>query len=125
MDASVIAFGYLGAVGMPGVTAWLGLVNPSSPKPARPIVVSATRQHRGGVVGQLAKAPRLPPRWASPAVPKCRYVVEELGFDACVDYKQHRDAASLACRRWTAAPEGIDGNFKAWAAWCSTPMLDA
>ncbi len=113
VDASVIPLpAYLGAVGMPGVTAWLGLVKIIEPKAGETIVVSAASGAVGGVVGQLAKARGCRAVGIAGGAEKCRYVVDELGFDACVDYKQHRDAASLAAALDAAAPQGIDGNFE-------------
>ncbi len=113
VDASVVPLSaYLGAVGMPGVTAWLGLVKIIEPKAGETVVVSAASGAVGGVVGQLAKARGCRAVGIAGGADKCRYVVEELGFDACIDYKQHRDAASLAAALDQAAPKGIDGNFE-------------
>jgi NADPH-dependent curcumin reductase CurA len=106
-DAQIPLSAYLGAVGMPGVTAWYGLNKICAPKPGETLVVSAASGAVGGVVGQLAK--RLGCRVVGIAggAAKCRYVVEELGFDACVDYK----AGALSADLKVAAPQGIDGYF--------------
>ena len=78
---------YLGLVGMPGLTAYFGLKELGQPKPGETVVVSAASGAVGSVVGQLAKL------WGARAVgiaggrEKCAYVREELGFDACIDYK--------------------------------------
>ena len=103
---------YLGAVGMPGVTAWYGLVKLCMPKAGETIVVSAASGAVGSAVGQLAKVRGCRAVGIAGGADKCRYVVEELGFDACVDYKQHRDAKSLDAALAEAAPNGIDGNFE-------------
>ena len=103
---------YLGAVGMPGVTAWYGLVKLCIPKAGETIVVSAASGAVGSAVGQLAKVRGCRAVGIAGGADKCRYVVEELGFDACVDYKQHRDAKSLDAALTEAAPNGIDGNFE-------------
>jgi len=103
---------YLGAVGMPGVTAWYGLVKLCTPKAGETIVVSAASGAVGSAVGQLAKARGCRAVGIAGGADKCRYVVEELGFDACIDYKQHPDAASLDAALAQAAPKGIDGNFE-------------
>ena len=103
---------YLGAVGMPGVTAWYGLVKLCIPKAGETIVVSAASGAVGSAVGQLAKVRGCRAVGIAGGADKCRYVVEELGFDACVDYKQHRDAKSLDAALAEAAPNGIDGNFE-------------
>ncbi|WP_298833226.1 NADP-dependent oxidoreductase [uncultured Piscinibacter sp.] len=103
---------YLGAVGMPGVTAWYGLVKLCMPKAGETIVVSAASGAVGSAVGQLAKVRGCRAVGIAGGADKCRYVVEELGFDACVDYKQHRDPKSLEAALAEATPNGIDGNFE-------------
>jgi len=103
---------YLGAVGMPGVTAWVGLHLIIAPKAGETLVVSAASGAVGGVVGQLAKARGCRVVGIAGGPDKCAYVVDELGFDACIDHRQHRDAASLTAALKDAAPGGIDGNFE-------------
>lgn len=103
---------YLGAVGMPGVTGWYGLVKIINPKAGETVVVSAASGAVGGAVGQLAKARGARAVGLAGGAEKCRYVVEELGFDACIDYKQHKDVKSLAAALKTECPKGIDGYFE-------------
>jgi NADPH-dependent curcumin reductase CurA len=103
---------YLGAVGMPGVTAWLGLVKIIEPKAGETVVVSAASGAVGSAVGQLAKVRGCRAVGIAGGADKCRYVVDELGFDACIDHKQHRDTKSLAKAIADAAPKGVDGNFE-------------
>ena len=103
---------YLGAVGMPGVTAWYGLVKLIEPKPGSTVVVSAASGAVGSAVGVLAKARGARAVGVAGGADKCRYVTEELGFDACVDYKQHKDAQSLSKALKEACPDGIDGYFE-------------
>jgi NADPH-dependent curcumin reductase CurA len=103
---------YLGAVGMPGVTAWYGLMKICEPKPGETVVVSAASGAVGSVVGQLAKARGCRAVGLAGGPEKCRYVVEELGFDACIDYKAHPDAKSLYKALKDATPNGIDGYFE-------------
>ena len=103
---------YLGAVGMPGVTAWYGLVKIIQPKAGQTVVVSAASGAVGSAVGQLAKARGCRAVGIAGGQDKCRYVTEELGFDACIDYKQHLDEKSLAAALKEAAPDGIDGCFE-------------
>lgn len=103
---------YLGAVGMPGVTAWYGLVKIIDPKPGETVVVSAASGAVGGAVGQLAKARGARAVGIAGGPDKCRAVVEELGFDACIDYKQHKDVKSLSAALKEACPKGIDGYFE-------------
>ncbi|MBX3636288.1 MAG: NADP-dependent oxidoreductase [Rubrivivax sp.] len=103
---------YLGAVGMPGVTAWVGLVHIIDPKPGETIVVDAAAGAVGSAVGQLAKARGCRAVGIAGGADKCAYVRDELGFDACIDYKAHRDFASLAAALDAAAPSGVDGLFE-------------
>jgi NADPH-dependent curcumin reductase CurA len=103
---------YLGAVGMPGVTAWYGLVKIIEAKEGQTIVVSAASGAVGSALGALAKARGCRAVGIAGGPDKCRYVTEELGFDACVDYKQHKDAGSLSKAIKEACPNGIDGYFE-------------
>jgi len=103
---------YLGAVGMPGVTAWYGLMKICEPKPGQTIVVSAASGAVGSAVGQLAKAKGCRAVGTAGGAEKCRYVVDELGFDACIDYKAHADPKSLYQALKEATPDGVDGCFE-------------
>lgn len=103
---------YLGAVGMPGVTAWMGLTQIIEPKEGQTVVVDAASGAVGGVVGQLARQRGCRAVGIAGGPDKCRYVVEELGFDACIDYKQHPDLKSLSKALKDACPDGIDGHFE-------------
>lgn len=103
---------YLGAVGMPGVTGWYGLTQIIGPKAGETVVVSAASGAVGGVVGQLAKARGCRAVGIAGGPDKCAYVTQELGFDACVDYKAHRDLKSLSQALKAACPDGIDGYFE-------------
>ena len=103
---------YLGAVGMPGVTAWVGLNHIIEPKAGETIVVSAASGAVGSVLGQLAKAKGCRAIGLAGGADKCAYVVDQLGFDACIDYKQHPDFNSLAAALDAVAPNGVDGNFE-------------
>jgi NADPH-dependent curcumin reductase CurA len=103
---------YLGVVGMPGVTAWYGLMRIIDPKPGETVVVSAASGAVGGVVGQLAKARGARAVGLAGGPDKCAHVVEELGFDACIDYRVHPDLKSLSAALKAACPSGIDGCFE-------------
>ncbi len=103
---------YLGAVGMPGVTAWYGLMRICAPKAASTVVVSAASGAVGSVVGQLAKVRGCRAVGIAGGADKCRYVIEELGFDACIDYKAHADSKALYQALKEATPEGVDGYFE-------------
>jgi NADPH-dependent curcumin reductase CurA len=103
---------YLGAVGMPGVTAWVGLTQIIAPKEGETVVVDAASGAVGSAVGQLAKARGCRVVGLAGGADKCAYVTDELGFDACIDYKAHPDAASLGKALKQACPQGIDGYFE-------------
>ena len=103
---------YLGAVGMPGVTAWYGLVKIIEPKAGETVVVSAATGAVGSAFGALAKARGCRTVGIAGGPDKCRYALEELGFDACIDYKQYKDAAALSKALQQACPDGIDGYFE-------------
>lgn len=103
---------YLGVLGMPGVTAWIGLLDIAQPKAGETVVVSAASGAVGSVVGQLAKRRGCRAVGIAGGPEKCRYVVETLGFDACVDYRAHPDLKSLSGALKAACPDGIDGNFE-------------
>jgi len=103
---------YLGAVGMPGVTAWYGLTQICRPKAGETVVVSAASGAVGSAVGQLAKARGCRAVGIAGGADKCRYVVDELGFDACIDYKAHKDPKSLYVALKDATPAGVDACFE-------------
>lgn len=103
---------YLGAVGMPGVTAWYGLVKIIEPQAGQTVVVSAASGAVGSALGALAKARGCRAVGIAGGPDKCRYVTEELGFDACIDYKQHADAPSLSKALKEACPDGVHGYFE-------------
>ena len=103
---------YLGAVGMPGVTAWVGLTQIIAPKEGETVVVDAASGAVGSAVGQLAKARGCRVVGLAGGADKCAYVTDELGFDACIDYRQHPDLKSLLKALKDAAPNGIDGHFE-------------
>ena len=103
---------YLGAVGMPGVTAWYGLTRICAPKMGATVVVSAASGAVGSAVGQLAKVRGCRAVGIAGGADKCRHVVDELGFDACIDYKAHADSKALYQALKEATPEGVEGYFE-------------
>ena len=108
VDPALPLSAYLGAVGMPGVTAWYGLNQIIAPKAGETVVVSAASGAVGSVVGQLAKIAGCRAVGIAGGAQKCRYVVDELKFDACIDYKNE----DVARRVEETCPRGIDGNFE-------------
>jgi len=111
-DSRIPLSAYLGAVGMPGVTAYYGLVHIIAPKSGDTLVVSAASGAVGSAFGALAKARGCRVVGVAGGPEKCAYVVSDLGFDACVDYKQHADAASLSAALHALCPQGIEGYFE-------------
>lgn len=107
-DRHIPLSAYLGSVGMPGVTAWYGLMDICQPKAGETVVVTAASGAVGSVVGQLAKMKGCRAVGIAGGAEKCRYVVDELGFDACVDYK----AGNLWKDIKAATPQGIDCLFE-------------
>jgi len=111
-DSRVPLSAYLGCVGMPGMTAWYGYHKILEPKPGETLVVSAASGAVGSVVGQLARLNGVRAVGIAGGKEKCDYVVNELGFDACVDYKQAGDARELYQLLKAATPDGIDCHFE-------------
>jgi NADPH-dependent curcumin reductase CurA len=99
---------YLGVVGMPGVTAWIGLNDIGQPKPGETVVVSAASGAVGSVVGQLAKVRGCRVVGVAGGREKCDFVTQELGFDACIDHRAGDLVKALAA----ASPKGIDIYFE-------------
>ncbi|TWG80283.1 hypothetical protein L602_005000000110 [Cupriavidus gilardii J11] len=111
-DSRIPLSAYLGSVGMPGVTAWYGLKQIIAPKAGETVVVSAASGAVGSVVGQLAKMMGCRAVGIAGGKEKCDYVVNELGFDACVDYKAASDPKALYAMLKEATPQGVDGYFE-------------
>jgi hypothetical protein len=99
---------WIGGLGMPGWTAYFGLLEVGQPKAGETVVVSAASGAVGSIVGQIAKIKGCRAVGIAGGPDKCRYVTGELGFDACVDYK----AGNLAADLKAAAPKGIDVYFE-------------
>lgn len=99
---------YLGVAGMPGATAWTGLLEHCQPRAGETVVVSAASGAVGSVVGQLARMQGCRAVGIAGGRSKCDYAVRELGFDACVDYKAGRLYEDLQA----ACPDGIDCYFE-------------
>jgi NADPH-dependent curcumin reductase len=99
---------YLGILGMPGMTAWFGLNEIGKPKAGETLVVSAASGAVGSVVGQLAKIMGCRAVGIAGGKTKCEYVVGELGFDACIDYKSE----DVASRLRETCPNGVDVYFE-------------
>lgn len=99
---------YLGALGMTGLTAWIGIRDIGKPRPGETVVVSAAAGAVGSVAGQLAKADGARVVGIAGGPDKCRLLTEELGFDAAVDYRADDWSKQLRA----AAPDGIDVDFE-------------
>ena len=98
---------YLGTLGMPGMTAYFGLLEIGRPVEGETVVVSGAAGAVGGVVGQIAKLKGCRVVGIAGGAEKCRYVTEELGFDAAIDYKAEDVIAGLG----EHCPKGIDVYF--------------
>jgi NADPH-dependent curcumin reductase CurA len=98
----------LGGLGMPAFTAYVGLLDIGQPQPGETVVVAAATGAVGSVVGQIARLRGARVVGIAGGEAKCRYAVEELGFDACLDHK----APDLASRLAAACPDGIDVYFE-------------
>jgi hypothetical protein len=108
LDADLPVTTALHVLGMPGMTAYVGLLDIGQPKAGETVVVSAASGAVGSVVGQLAKVKGCRAVGIAGSAEKCRYVVDELGFDACINYKT--EALEPALR--AACPGGVDVNFE-------------
>jgi NADPH-dependent curcumin reductase CurA len=98
----------LGVLGMPGMTAYSGLLEIGKPQENETVVVSAASGAVGSVVGQIAKIKGARAVGIAGGEKKCRYVTEELGFDACVDHR----APDFAEQLKAACPKGVDVYFE-------------
>jgi NADPH-dependent curcumin reductase CurA len=98
----------IGVLGMPGMTAFVGLMDIGQPKAGETVVVSAASGAVGSVVGQLAKAKGCRAVGIAGSADKCKYVVDELGFDACINYKTDDLLPALKA----ACPNGVDVYFE-------------
>jgi hypothetical protein len=98
----------IGVLGMPGATAYVGLLDIGQPKPGETVVVSGASGAVGSIVGQLAKIQGCRAVGIAGSADKCRYVVDELGFDACVNYKTDDLVPALRA----ACPSGADIYFE-------------
>src|SRR3954467_4760904 len=107
----------LGVLGMPGMTAYTGLLEIGQPKEGETVVVSAASGAVGSVVGQIARIKGARAVGIAGGPDKCRYVKDELGFDACVDHR----AADFPEQLKAACPKGIDVYFEN----VGVPVFDA
>ena len=98
---------YLGTLGMPGMTAYFGLLDIGKPRPGQSVVVSGAAGAVGSVVGQIARIKGCRAIGIAGGADKCRLVVEEFGFDAAIDYK-HEDVKAALKQH---CPDGIDVYF--------------
>ncbi|MEV8508587.1 NADP-dependent oxidoreductase [Actinoplanes sp. NPDC051475] len=98
---------YLGVLGMPGMTAYFGLLDIGRPEAGQTVVVSGAAGAVGTVVGQIAKLKGCRVIGIAGGERKCRLVVDELGFDACIDYKSQDVRKELR----ELAPDGVDVYF--------------
>jgi NADPH-dependent curcumin reductase CurA len=98
---------YLGVLGMPGLTAYFGLLDIGQPKEGETVVVSGAAGAVGAIVGQIAKIKGCRVVGIAGGPDKCRYLIDELGFDAAIDYKSEDVPQSLKQH----CPKGVDVYF--------------
>ncbi|AMO94603.1 zinc-binding dehydrogenase family protein [Collimonas fungivorans] len=109
LDAKLAKPSYaLGVLGMPGFTAYMGLLDIGQPQAGETVVVAAATGAVGSVVGQIAKIKGCRVIGIAGGADKCKYAVEELGFDACIDHR----AADFPQQLATACDKGIDVYFE-------------
>lgn len=98
---------YLGTLGMPGMTAYFGLLDTGQPKEGETVLVSGAAGAVGSVVGQIAKIKGCRVVGIAGGPAKCAYLIDELGFDGAIDYKNEsvRDGLKREC------PDGVDVYF--------------
>ena len=99
---------YMSVLGATGLTAWFGMIDICKPQPGETVVVSAAAGAVGSIAGQLAKARGARVIGIAGGADKCRWLVDELGFDGAIDYKSQDVAAELD----RLCPNGIDCNFE-------------
>lgn len=98
---------HLGALGISGLTAYFGLLDVGRPQPGQTVVISGAAGSVGSIAGQIARIKGCRAVGIAGGEDKCRWLVEELGFDAAIDYK----SGDLRSQLKTSAPEGIDVFF--------------
>jgi hypothetical protein len=99
---------WLNVLGMPGMTGYFGLLDVGQPRPGETLVVSGAAGAVGQTVGQLARIKGCRVVGIAGGAAKCDWVVRELGFDACIDYKAAAPAGAAAGKaRWDAVREGL------------------
>ena len=98
---------FLGTLGMPGMTAYFGLLDTGQPKPGETVVVSCAAGAVGMVVGQIAKIKGCHVVGIAGGAEKCKYITKELNFDAAIDYKSEDVKKSLQ----NHCPKGVDVYF--------------
>jgi NADPH-dependent curcumin reductase CurA len=110
----------LGVLGMPGLTAYFGLLDLGKPKSGETVLVSAASGAVGAVVGQIAKIKGCRAVGIAGGPAKTRYITDELGFDAAVDYKA---AQNIADELKTACPNGVDVYFDNVGGWITDAVM--
>jgi len=98
---------YLGTLGMPGYTAYFGLLHVTDPQPGETVLVSGAAGAVGSIVGQIAKIKGCRTVGIAGGTEKCTYVVDELGFDACIDYKSENVKKAIR----EHCPDGVNVYF--------------
>lgn len=126
VDTSVAPLSdYLSCLGMPGVTAWIGLHRICGIKAGETVVISAASGAVGSVAGILAREAGCKTVGIAGGPDKCAYVRDVLGFDACFDYKAVAGSADLAAALASECPSGIDAYFENVGGWITDGVMSA
>ena len=103
---------YLSVLGMPGMTAWVGITQIMEPKPGETVFVSGAAGAVGSIVCQLAKLRGCRVVGSAGSTEKCEWLTQDLGVDVALNYKDYPDAAALTKALAEAAPDGVDCYFE-------------
>ncbi|WP_371060394.1 NADP-dependent oxidoreductase [Rhodosalinus sp. 5P4] len=112
LDGTLAPELFLGVLGMPGFTGWVGLSEFGRPRQGETLAVAAATGPVGSMVGQLAKLKGLRAVGVAGGPEKCRIARETFGFDACIDHRAFKEAGALSAAIAEAAPDGIDIYFE-------------
>lgn len=102
---------YLGVLGMPGLTAWVGLNHIAAARPGETIIISAATGAVGSLAGQLARQKGMRVIGVAGGAEKCAHATRDLGYELCLDHRAAPDAAALAAEIAESVPEGADIYF--------------
>ena len=115
----------LGVLGMPGLTAYFALLDVGRPEPGETVLVTAASGAVGGLVGQIAKIKGCRAVGIAGSPAKVAYCTDALGYDACLNYRNHGSATALTEAIGAAAPDGVDVYFDNVGGWITDAAIPA